>query len=101
MGCYKNSMNAKQLQLAMLTTIRTEYDHNIAQQLYIPGNTWKLIKSAKEETVKVINSCSDQLKDNASGVELSQFILELVGKIERQPTDVAIEALVREVNRSF
>lgn len=101
MRCYKNNMNAKQLQLAMLTAIRTEYDHNISQQLYIAGNTWKLIKSAREETVKVINSCSDQLKDNASGVELSQFILELVGKIERQPSDVAIEALVKEVNRSF
>jgi len=101
MRTYKNKMDAKQLQISMLDAIRNEYDHNISQQLYISGNTWKLIKSAREETVKVINSCADQLSDNASGVELSQFILELVGKTERLPSDVAIDALKNEVNRAF
>lgn len=101
MRVYKNGMDAKQLQIAMLNTIRNEYDHNISQQLYITNSTWKMVRSAREETVKVINSCADQLKADASGVELSQFILELVGKIERLPSDVAIEALKKEVGRAF
>ena len=101
MRSYQNNMNAKQLQMEMLKAIRSEYDHNIAQQLYINANTWTLIRSAREETVKVINSCAEQLKDDASGVELSQFILELVAKIKKMPTDVAIEALKKEVNRAF
>lgn len=101
MNSYQSKMNAKQLQMAMLDAIRKEYDHNISQQLYISGNTWKLIKSAREETVKVIKSCGDQLNDKASGVELSQFILELVAKTEKLPSDVAIDALKNEVNRAF
>lgn len=101
MRMYSKGMNAKDLQTNMLQTIRMEYDHNMAQQLYIPTRTWKLIKSAREETVKVINSCAEQLNDNSSGLELSQFILELIGKVEKTPTEVAIEALKNEVNRAF
>lgn len=101
MRMYKNGMSAKKLQTEMLNTIRQEYDHNVAQQLYIPTKTWNIIKSTREEIVKVINSCAEQLNDDASGLELSQFLLELVGKMDKMPTDVAIEALKREVNRTF
>lgn len=101
MRMYSNGMSAKDLQTTMLAVIRSEYDHNMAQQLYIPTRTWKLIKSAREETVKVINSCAEQLNDDSSGLELSQFILELVGKIETTPTEVAIEALKNELNKAF
>ena len=101
MRMYSSGMSAKDLQENMLKVIRGEYEHNMAQQLYIPSKTWALVKSAREETVKVINSCTEQLNDNSSGLELSQFILELVGRIETTPTEVAIEALKKEVNRSF
>jgi len=101
MRVYKKGMSAKDLQATMLTAIRTEYEHNMAQQLYISSRTWKMVKSAREETVKVINSCSEQLNNKASGLELSQFIIELVAQTEKTPTDVAIEALKKEVNRAF
>ncbi len=98
---YANGMSAKALQSKMHATIREEYEHNIALQLYIPNRTWKMVRSSKEETVKVINNCADQLNDGASGLELSQFILELVGKVETPPTDIAIDALKNEVTNAF
>ncbi len=101
MRVYKQGMSAKDLQGAMLQTIRSEYDHNVSQQLYIPVSTWKLIQASREENVKVINSCAEQLSDKASGLELSQFILELAGKTNKLPTEIAIESLKSEVNKSF
>ena len=101
MRIYNGKMNAKELQNALLAAIRSEYDHNVSQQLYISNKTWNLIKSTREENVKVINSCAEQLKADASGLELSQFLLELVGQMEKMPTDVAIEALKNEVNKAF
>tara|TARA_B110000503_G_C6991407_1_gene347511 strand:+ start:336 stop:857 length:522 start_codon:yes stop_codon:yes gene_type:complete len=101
MRTFSNGMTAKALQSKMHATIREEYEHNIALQLYIPNNTWKMIRSSKEETVKVINNCADQLNDGASGLELSQFILELVGKVETTPTDIAIDALKNEMTKAF
>jgi len=101
MRIYSRGMTAKDLQNKMLQNIRNEYDHNMAQQLYIPSRTWKLVKSAREETVKVVNSCAEQLNDDSTGLELSQFILELVGQVDSSPTEVAIEALKKELNRAF
>ena len=94
-------MSATDLQNAMLNVIRAEYEHNMAQQLYISSPTWKTVMQAREETKKIINSCVDQLNDDASGLELSQFILELMGQKERSYTEVAIEALKRDLNRIF
>lgn len=101
MRMYQQGQSAKQLQNLMLEAIRGEYEHNMAQQLYISSPTWKLIREAREETKKVINACADQLNNNASGLELSQFIFELVGKTERSYAEVAIEALKRDLNRIF
>ena len=101
MRVYCRGMTAMDLLGKMLMNIRSEYEHNMAQQLYISSGAWKMVKSAKEETIKVINSCTEQLNDAATGLELSQFIVELVGQVESSPTEVAIEALKREVNRSF
>ena len=101
MRTYQNGMTAKKFQGALLQTIRTEYEHNMAQQLYIPSKTWHLVKSSKEETIKIINSCADKLDSDATGLQLSQFILELIGKVETTPTEIAIEALKSEVNKVF
>ena len=101
MRTYTNGMSAKTLQAKLHATIRQEYEHNIAQQLYISAAVWKMVKSSKEETIKVINNCADQLNDDASGLELSQFVLELVGQVETTPTEIAIEALKKELNQVF
>ena len=101
MRTYTNGMSAKALQAKMHATIRQEFEHNIAQQLYISTTVWKMVKSSKEETIKVINNCADQLNDDASGLELSQFVLELVGQVETTPTEIAIEALKKELGQVF
>lgn len=101
MRMYSQGQSAKDLQNLMLETIRGEYEHNMAQQLYISSSTWKLVMQAKEETKKIINGCTDQLNDDASGLELSQFILELLSKTSKTHTEVAIEALKRDLNRIF
>ena len=101
MRTYAGGMSTSVLHSTMLSSIRQEYEHNIALQLYIPTDTWKMIKSSKEETIKVINNCADQLNSNASGLERSQFILELAGKVKTTPTETALEALKSELNKSF
>jgi hypothetical protein len=101
MRTYAGGMSSSLLHSSMLASIRHEYEHNIALQLYIPTVTWKMIKSSKEETIKVINNCADQLNSDASGLELSQFILELAGKVKTTPTEIALEALKSELNKTF
>ncbi|SRR5690554_414746 len=93
--------SALELQRQMLATIRMEYEHNMAQQLYISSQSWKILLVAKEESIKVINSCAEKLDSSATAMDLSRFILEVMGKTKNSPTDVAIEALKRDIHAMF
>ena len=48
-------MSANLLHNNLLKTLRSEYEHNMAQQIYISVTTWDKIKTSKEETTRMIN----------------------------------------------
>ena len=50
-------LTAFQFQVLLVSAIRSEYEHNLSQQIYISENCWNHIKMAKEETIKIINLC--------------------------------------------
>jgi|SRR5690554_827538 len=95
------NIKAKDMQRQMLATIRMEYEHNMAQQLYISSKGWQMLVTAKEESIKVINSCAEKLGEDATAMDLSRFILEVMGKSKKNPTEVAIEALKRDISVLF
>ena len=88
-------------QASLLKTIREEYDHNVAQQLFISSLGWKLLKDAKEETIKLINISSGKLPENADSTMLSSSILTLAGEIGQLPSDIAIDFLKKEIQSLF
>jgi hypothetical protein len=98
---HKSGMSAKLLQAEMLKTIRTEYEHNLSQQVYISTGAWELIKNAKEEIIKLVNTSAINVSDEASGVDLGKLMLEVVMKTEKMPTQVAIDYLKQEARQLF
>src|SRR5690554_1612691 len=54
-------MKVQELQRQLLANIRTEFEHNLSQQVYISHSTWEIIRNAKEQTIKLINSCADSI----------------------------------------
>ena len=46
-------MNCLQLQTTLLKQIREEFEHNVAQQLYVSREAWALVCNAKESLVKL------------------------------------------------
>ena len=92
-------MTAKQLQSDLLSIIRAEFDHNLSQQIYVSPQTWEIIKSTRENIVKLINSCSDEVKADAPAIELSKRILETVMSNEKNPTAIALDFLKAEVKQ--
>lgn len=98
---HKSGMSAKLLQAEMLKTIRTEYEHNLSQQVYISTGAWELIKNAKEEIIKLVNTSAINVSDEASGVDLGKLMLEVVMQTEKMPTQVAIDYLKQEARQLF
>lgn len=91
----------KQLQSELLGIIRSEYDHNLSQQIYISAQAWNIIKSAKENTIKFINHTCDQMKPDDPGINFSQKLLKNMVNLESLPSKVAIEFLKKEIRQVF
>lgn len=95
----KPGMDTKALQSAMLATIRAEFDHNLSQQIYVSPQAWEVLKNAKTNTTKLINTSAEKLPPKASGSDFSKFLLESVMELDKEPTTIAIEFLKAEVSR--
>ena len=51
--------------------------------------------------IKLTNLASTKVKDDASGVDLSKVILQVSMKINKLPTDIAIQYLKKEIRQLF
>jgi hypothetical protein len=101
MRVHKSGMSARFLQSELLKVIRSEFEHNVAQQIYMSPNSWKAVRAAKEETIKLINIASSKVTDDSSGMELGKVILEMSSQLEQIPSDFALEVIKREIKTIF
>ena len=99
MRTQKQGMDAKKLHSTLLSTIRSEYDHNLAQQIYISPQAWEVLKSARSNTIKLINTIAEKIPPTASGSELSKNLLEAVMEMDQEPAKVALDFLKKEISR--
>jgi hypothetical protein len=101
MRVYKNGMSGKLLQAELIKSIRSEYEHNMSQQVYMSNQAWEVVKTAREETVKLINIASTRVSETAAGIDLANAVIEVASQVPRLPTQVAIEALKKELSQEF
>ncbi len=97
----KQGMSARMLQAGMLSTIRDEFNHNLSQQVYMSNEAWLLVKKSKEEMIKMINVTLYKVGDSASGSDLSKVILQIAMKMDKLPTEIAIDFLKAELRKLF
>ena len=69
-------MTVRDLQLDLLTAIRSEYEHNLSQQVYLSAASWMLIVKAKNDIITQINILADNIDSKDKAIVLSQRILE-------------------------
>jgi hypothetical protein len=99
MRILKQGMTSRELHSSLLETVRTEFDHNLSQQIYVSPQAWEVIKTAKTNTVKLINSSVGVISPKASGADLSKHLLESVMELDREPARVALDFLKNEAGR--
>jgi hypothetical protein len=92
-------MSAAQLHSALLDTIRSEFEHNLSQQIYMSQQAWEVVKNARSNTIKIINTEFENIPKTATGLEFSRKLLEKMMEIEKEPTKTAIEYIKNEVAR--
>lgn len=87
-------------QAKLLETVRQEFEHNLAQQIFVSPDAWRITKNSKEEVLKIINMAATQMPPTAMANDLCKAIFEIVAQLEVQPTESAIAFLKDELNKN-
>lgn len=93
--------NALQLQHVLVHEIREEFNHNLAQQVYMTEEAWLLVKNAKEEVIGLINAAAEKVDREAPSVELAKLIFETMLERNEDPTHRALRYIKDEVRQVF
>ncbi|MBR3566807.1 MAG: hypothetical protein IKN94_00865 [Salinivirgaceae bacterium] len=101
MRTQRQNITNQELQSALLKTIRSEFEHNMAHQLYISDKAWEMVRMAKEDCIKFINQTALQTKPDGNSLQLCKLILENTMDRELDPTTKAISYLKEEIRTLF
>lgn len=90
-------LNNLQFQQKLVAAVRTEFEHNLAQQLYISDESWLKIKNAKNSIIHLINTEAAQVAKEDSSLVLSKAIIEAHMQMQKPAIELAISSLKNEV----
>ena len=97
----KPDVTVLQMQNELLSAIRSEFEHNLAQQIYISSSAWEMVKAAKNGMIKLVNESATDYKADAKGINLSKSILENAMILQNTPVYSALEFLKKEARELF
>lgn len=98
----KHGMTAHQLHLELVKAIKSEYEHNLSQQIYMSYGAWELVKNSKEEIIKLVNISATKVPHESPGNDLAMTILNVVANLNKKlPNDIAIEFIKKEISQNF
>lgn len=95
------SFSARDFQKVLLDEIRSEYNHNASQQVYMSEEVWNQIKNAKEDLIILINEASSRLMPDAKSIDLSKKIFEMAMEKKVDLIALALSELKKEIQQVF
>jgi hypothetical protein len=93
--------NAKELQTLLLHEIREEYNHNLAQQIYISSDAWEQVSNAMNKVVSIVNQAAGSIPADAPPTDLAKTIMAKVIETTEQPSTHALKFIKNEVQMLF
>lgn len=91
-----SGLRVADLQLVMLETLKSEYEYNVTQQIYIDPKLWQAIGNLKDQNTYIINQIAAMLPPDADGIELSKRILEYSSNNDADLSGIVLNALQYE-----
>jgi len=96
-----SEMDTNQYQRHLLRTVREEFEHNLAQQIYVSVEAWEMVKSAKETVIQMINKSAKDIPADATALSVASKLVELNMLDGNKQIDKAISFVKKEVMELF
>jgi len=84
---------------AMIESIKTEYDYNVSQQIYVSKEVWTALTKLKDQNIYIINQLAGAMPHTASSLDLSKNILEYSMTKNAELNVIVLEALSFEAKK--
>lgn len=85
---------------ALLTdTIRSEFEYNQSQQIYVHPEIWQAVTKLKDQNIYIINQITQMMPPQATGADLSRAILEYSLTENAELNKVVLEAIRNEAQK--
>ncbi|MDX1277862.1 hypothetical protein [Oceanihabitans sediminis] len=93
------STNKEDYEVLLIASIEQEFEHNLAQQIYVTEECWNIVNASKNATIQIIRKATKQDKvDSAS--KLREVILN--DMIEgHPPSHAGLSYIKNEVSKMF
>ena len=83
----------------LIKNIEQEFEHNLAQQIYLTSECWNLVNAAKNATIQVIRQGAMREKDTTAA-KMREFLLRsFLGEVT--PSQKALDYVRKEVSELF
>ncbi len=93
-------LSARQMQSALVEAIKTEYEYNISQQVYVTPEAWRAVNNLKEQNIYIVNQLATTLPIQATGMDLNKQVIDyLINNSRASLHSVVLEALNFEAKK--
>lgn len=93
------TLNVVDYQLTLLDTLKTEYEYNVSQQVYVSADMWKAVGNLKDQNIFIINQIAAMLPPNTAAIELSKRLLEYSSNKDAELNVIVLDALQFEAKK--
>jgi hypothetical protein len=98
---YQPGLSVTEFHRELMMAIRAEYEHNITQQVYVTNNAWNIVRTSRDELIKLINQSLEKCNPSSPGTELSRKVFESMLDSEEFPIQRAIDQIKNEAHSLF
>jgi hypothetical protein len=97
----KPNMTCIELQTQILETVRKEFNHNAAQQIYVSSDLWKYISATQESIIQLVNGCAGKTQPHDNAAILAEMLIKVYVASSPNPSEATLELLKKEVRNLF
>ncbi|MBR3558072.1 MAG: hypothetical protein IKN78_04300 [Bacteroidales bacterium] len=97
MRIHTAGLTVSQEQNLLLTAIRSEFEHNLSQQIYISDPVWQRICDAKGDIEAIINTVAADMDKDADSREFAETVLAVTA--QKPVVELAIQILKTDMQK--
>ncbi len=84
-------------QSLLLTAIRSEFEHNLSQQIYLSDSVWQKVCEAKSDIESIINTVAADYDKSADSREFAETVLAVTS--QKPVVELAIQILKADMQK--